>query len=88
MRKVDINEHVGDLHAARARRIETVKHAPSWEVMTLVNHGPHSPASRTQPSSFGAVLRGHHGEDTEHDETPQGPVQALGDGAAQALAWG
>ena len=84
MRKVDVNEHAGDLHAARARRIETVKHA------LLGSHDPSEsrPALICVPHSaekLQAVLRDHHGEDTEHDESPESPVESLGDGAPQHL---
>ena len=69
VRQIDVNEHASDLHAARARRIETVKHA------LLGSHDPSEsrPALICVPRSaekLQAVLRDHHGEDTEHDETP------------------
>ena len=84
VRQIDVNEHAGDLHAARARRIETVKHA------LLGSHDPSEsrPALICVPHSaekLQAVLRDHHGEDTEHDESPESPVEPLGDGAPQPL---
>lgn len=84
VRQVDINEHAGDLRAARARRIEAFKHAllgshDSSESRPVLICVPYS-AQELQ-----TVLRDHHGEDTEHDETPQRPVKSLGDDTTQTL---
>ena len=78
VRQIDVNEHAGDLRGPRPRRIETVKHA------LLGSHDPSESrrayicvplsAEKLQP-----VLRDHHGKNTKDDQTPQGPVETLGD---------
>ena len=84
VRQIDVNEHASDLRGARPRRIETVKHA------LLGSHDPSEsrPAHICVPLSaekLQPVLRDHHGEHAKDDQTPQGPVEPLGEDTTQSL---